>query len=142
MTAKEYLKQAYSIDQRINAKIEQITSLRELTMKASATLSDMPKGTCDVHSKESIIAKMLDLENEINTDIDELVTLKKEILSVIKSVDRAEYQTLLEMRYLCFKSWEQIAVELGYSLHHLYKVHNAALRACAETIKLIPKGIE
>ena len=142
MTAKEYLKQAYSIDQRINAKIEQIISLRELTMKASATLSDMPKGSRDAHSKENIIAKMVDLENELNTDIDELVTLKQEILSVIKSVDRADYQTLLEMRYLCFKSWEQIAVDLGYSLHHLYKVHNAALQACGETIKMIPKGIE
>ena len=142
MTAKEYLKQAYCIDQRINAKIEQVTSLRELTVKASATLSDMPKGTPNPHSKENIIAKMIDLENEINADIDELVTLKQEILSVIKSVDRAEYQTLLEMRYLCFKSWEQIAVEMGYSLHHLYKKHNAALRACAETIKMIPKSIE
>lgn len=129
MTVKEYLRQAYSIDQRINAKIEQVTSLRELTTKATATLSDMPGGTRNNHSKENIIAKMIDLEDEINADIDELIGLKQEILSVIKSVENTEYQTLLELRYLCFKSWEQIAVELGYSLHHLYKIHNAALSA-------------
>lgn len=142
MTVKEYLRQAYSIDQRINAKIEQVTSLRELTTRATATLSDMPSGTRNNHSKENIIAKMIDLEDEINADIDELIGLKQEILSVIKSVENTEYQTLLELRYLCFKSWEQIAVELGYSLHHLYKIHNAALSACAKTLKMIPKYIE
>lgn len=142
MTAKEYLRQAYNIDQRINAKIEQVTSLRELTTKATATLSDMPSGTRNIHSKENIIAKMIDLEDEINADIDELIGLKQEILSVIKSVENTEYQTLLELRYLCFKSWEQIAVELGYSLHYVYKIHNAALKVCSRTLKMIPKNIE
>lgn len=98
MTAKEYLRQAYNIDQRINAKIEQVTSLRELTTKATATLTDMPSGSRNIHSKENIIAKMMDLEDEINADIDELISLKQEILSVIKSVEHTEYQTLLELR--------------------------------------------
>ena len=31
MTAKEYLGQAYRLDQRINSKLEQVLSLRELT---------------------------------------------------------------------------------------------------------------
>ena len=127
MTAKEYLGQAYSIDKQINAKIEQVISLKELTLKASSALSDMPKGSRNVHSKENIIAKMMDLENEINADIDRLVTLKKEILMIIKSIDRAEYQTLLEMRYLCFKSWEKIAVEMGYSIQHIFRIHKKAL---------------
>ena len=36
MTAKEYLGQAYRLDQRINSKLEQIRSLRDLTTKATA----------------------------------------------------------------------------------------------------------
>ena len=40
MTNKEYLGQAYRIDQRINSKIEQVSSLRELATKATATISD------------------------------------------------------------------------------------------------------
>ena len=35
MTAKDYLTQAYRIDQRINSKLEQVASLRELTTKAT-----------------------------------------------------------------------------------------------------------
>ena len=129
MTAKEYLQRAYMIDQRINSKMEQVSVLRELANKATATLTDMPKGTHDVHSKENIIAKMVDLENEIKTDIGGLIDLKREIFSKIKSVDNPEYQTLLEQRYLCFRAWEQIAVDMGYSLQHTFRLHDKALKS-------------
>jgi len=72
---------------------------------------------------EDIIAKMVDLENEISADIDALVDLKREIVTAIKSVDNPEFRTLLELRYLCFKPWEQIALETGYDLRWLYRLH-------------------
>lgn len=128
MTAKEYLAQAYRIDQRINSKLEQIVSLRGLATKATSTLSDTPpSGTRNVHSMEGIIVKMMELENEINADIDVLVDLKREIISIIKKINNPEQQTLLELRYLCFKTWEQIAVDMGYSIQNAYKVHDRAL---------------
>ena len=128
MTTKEYLAQAYRIDQRINSKLEQIVSLRELATKATSTLSDIPpSGSRNVHSMEGIIVKMIDLENEINAYIDVLVDLKKEIMSIIKNINNPEQQTLLELRYLCFKTWEQIAVDMGYSIQNAYKVHDRAI---------------
>lgn len=131
MTNKEYLAQAYRIDQRINSKLEQIISLRDLSTKATSTLSDMPgSATRNVHSMENVVTKMIDLENEINEDIDTLVDLKKEFVSIIKKVNNTEYQTLLELRYLCFKTWEQIAVDMGYDLRYIHKLHNRALEDC------------
>ncbi|HCS74126.1 MAG TPA: hypothetical protein DIW17_09650 [Clostridiales bacterium] len=128
MSPKEYLSQAYRIDQRINSKLEQVVSLRELATKATSTLSDMPSsGTRNIHSMEGIIAKMVDLETEINKDIDTLVDLKREIVSLIKQIQNTEYQTLLELRYLCFKTWEQIAVDLGYSSKHVFYLHDKAV---------------
>ena len=74
MTAKEYLGQAYRLDQRINSKLEQVLSLRDLTTKATATMSDMPGGgSRNVYRMQDIIGKIIDLENEINGDIDQLV---------------------------------------------------------------------
>lgn len=132
MNAKEYLSQAYRIDQRINSKLEQVMSLRDLLGKANVTLTGMPKTpTPNPHSMEDIIVKMVDLESEINDDIDTLVDLKAEIMRCIKRVDNPEYQTLLELRYLCFKRWEKIAVEMGYDLRYVYKLHDQALEACA-----------
>ncbi|NRY61496.1 DUF1492 domain-containing protein [Clostridium beijerinckii] len=129
MTSKEYLAQAYRIDQRINSKLEQIVSLRDLSTKATSTLSDSPpSGTRNVHSMEGIIVKMIDLEKEINHDIDTLVDLKREIMSIIKKINNPEQQTLLELRYLCFKTWEQIAVDMGYSSQHIFRLHDKILK--------------
>jgi len=128
MEAKEYLSQAYRIDQRINSKLEQVMSLRSLLGKATGTLTGAPKAaTPNPYSMEDTIAKMVDLENEINSDIDTLVDLKAEIMRCIKRVENTEYQTLLEMRYLCFKRWEEIAFELNYSMQYAFRMHDRAL---------------
>ena len=128
MNAKEYLSQAYRIDQRINSKLEQVMSLRALLGKATGTLTGAPKAaTPNPHSMEDTICKMVDMENEINADIDMLVDLKTEIMTCIKQVGNPEYQTLLELRYLCFKNWEDISTEMDYSLRRLYELHNLAL---------------
>ena len=128
MDIKEYLSQAYRIDQRINSKLEQVMSLRALLGKATGTLTGAPKAaTPNPHSMEVTICKMVDMENEINDDIDTLVDLKAEIIQQIKRIENPEYQTLLELRYLCFKRWEEIVVDMGYSLRRLYELHNLAL---------------
>jgi len=62
--------------------------------------------------------------------------LKREIVKVIKTVDNIEYQTLLELRYLCFKTWEQIAVDMGYNVRHVYRVHDLAV----STIKITKRS--
>jgi adenine C2-methylase RlmN of 23S rRNA A2503 and tRNA A37 len=43
MTARDYLSQAYRLDQRINSKLEQVESLNGLATKVSSTLTGMPK---------------------------------------------------------------------------------------------------
>lgn len=128
MTVKEYLGQAYRLDQRINSKLEQVASLNDLATKATSTLTGMPKNPNQATSMMAdAIAKIIDLQAEINNDIDRLVDLKREILGMIKSVSNTEYQTLLELRYLCFKSWEQIAVDMGYNVRHVYRIHDEAV---------------
>ena len=129
MTTKEFLNQAYRIDQRINSKLEQIISLHELATKATSTLSDVPVSETKSQSwMADVITKIVDLETEINKDIRELVGIKKNIVSTIKKVQNPELQTLLELRYLCFRTWEQIALEMGYSIQNAYKLHDRAIK--------------
>lgn len=128
MTIKEYLSQAYRIDQRINSKLEQVRSLRELAEKATSTLSDTySSGNGNKQKMEGVIVKIIDLEDEIDEEIDKLVDLKHEIVSLIKQVKNPEYKTLLELRYLCFRTWEQIAVEMRYDLSWIHRLHKKAL---------------
>ena len=128
MTVKEYLGQAYRLDQRINSKLEQVASLNDLANKVTTTLTGMPKNPNRATSMMAdAVAKIVDLQAEINNDIDRLVDLKREIVGVIKTVNNTEYQTLLEKRYLCFDTWEQIAVDMGYNVRHVYRIHDDAV---------------
>jgi len=128
MTVKEYLSQAKFLDQRINSKIQQVAALNDLATKATSTLTGMPRNPNHATSSmEEAITKIIDLQAEINRDIDTLVDLKRDLSATIKAVGNTEYQTVLEKRYLCFQSWEQIAVEMGYDLRWLYRIHGKAL---------------
>ena len=130
MRAKEYLGQAYRLDQRINSKLEQIASLDELAMKCNLRLTGQPRNPDrGISNMAEAVCKIIDLQTEINYDIQKLVDLKREMVRVIKAVDNTEYQTLLELRYLCFKTWEQIAVDLGYNVRHVYRMHDEAVES-------------
>ena len=138
MTAKAYLGQAYRLDQRINSKLEQIASLNELATKCTYTLTGMPRNPSrNTSTMADAVAKIIDLQAEINRDIDRLVDLKREIVRLIKTVDNTECQTLLELRYLCFKTWEQIAVDMGYTIDNVYRIHRKAL-----SIVSIPESVQ
>ncbi|MBR4538450.1 MAG: DUF1492 domain-containing protein [Clostridia bacterium] len=129
MTAKEYLGQAYWLDRRIDSKLEQLSALRETTTKATSVMNDTPVShTRNMHSLQDVIAKIIDMENELNHDIDALVDLKKDIKRCIDAVENPEYKTLLELRYLTFKNWNEIAIIMSYEGRYVYKVHGAALK--------------
>ena len=126
--AKKYLSQAFGLNQRIESKIDQIAVLNDLATKATVTYSDMPKSpNRDGSRMEDAIIKIIDLEAEINQDMMKLVELKKDIIRRIKAVDGAELQTILELRYLSYMQWEEIAIELGYGIDNVYYLHRKAL---------------
>lgn len=130
MTSKEYLSQAYHLDKRIDSKIEQLKALNLLATKCTSTLSDMPKSQSISNSRlEDTVVKIVDLQEEINRDIDRLVDLKRDIVRAIKKVKKPEYQILLELRYLCFKTWEEIAVKMNCSIDNVFKIRKNALKS-------------
>jgi len=128
MNTKTYLSQARYLDMRIKSKLQQIESLNELATSCSSVLTGMPLNPNSGGSKMAdAVCKMIDLQNELKRDIEALVDLKKEIMNTIRLVADSEQQTLLEKRYLCFLSWEKIAVEMHYSIQHIYRMHDEAL---------------
>lgn len=128
MTAKEYLNQAYRLDQRIRSKQEQIASLNDLATSCSSSMTGMPHNPNHGTSRMAdTVCKIVDLQEGIAADMKELVELKAEIIATIKAVECIEYQLILEKRYISGKSWPEIAVDLGYKMRHLYKLHDEAL---------------
>jgi len=136
MTSKEYLLQARFLDASIRTKVEQIESLNDLATSCTAVISDMPRNPNRGGSRMAdAVMKIIDLQEEIKNDMIALVNLKREIMDVIKAVSSLELRTILEKRYLSFISWERIAVELGYSIQHTYRLHDIALKEVEEILK-------
>jgi DNA-directed RNA polymerase specialized sigma subunit len=128
MTAKEYLSQAFYIDKRIRSKEKQLDWVKDHSVYVSPELSDMPK-TSRAHRSalEEAVVKIVDLETEISNGISLLMQLKSSIAQTIRGINSMECETILEMRYLAFMSWEEIAVQLGYSQSYIYHLHRRAL---------------
>ena len=131
MNARKYLSQVYGLDTRINSKLEQAARLRALAQKTTTTFTTVRVKEPVRHSKmEDCVVRLVDLENEINRDIDQLVDLKRDVQHKIDSIENTDHKLLLELRYLNFKTWEQIAEEMHYSpesISWLHKLHRKAL---------------
>lgn len=128
MTAREYLGQAYRLDQRINSKLEQVSSLHALATKATSTISDMPGSPNRNNNRmEDIVVKIIELENEINADIDLLVTFKKEVPLVIESVNNMDERMVLRYRYVHNFTWSKIGDELNADERTVRRWHKLAL---------------
>ncbi len=129
MNAKEYLSQAWYLDKRIKTKEQQLDWLRSHAAYVSLKISDEPKVTVSGRRSpvEEAVVRIVELETEINNSIANLMMLKQEIGKAIKAVNNMECETLLEMRYLTFLSWEQIASQLDYSQDYIYHLHRKAL---------------
>ena len=141
MTAKEYLSQARTLNMRIKSKLQQIESLNELAASCNAVYSDMPRNPNRGGSKvERAVLKIIEVEESLKQDVEDLVELKREIMSAVRSVSDVELQALLEKRYLCFLPWDEIAAEMHYSIQHVYRMHGEALSRLSEIMRV--KNIE
>lgn len=126
MTAKKFLSRPYWIDQRIDKKQEEIDRLRAKLTKATAKLSDMPRGGSGGDWTDADV-KVLEMEDAIHAEILELCRVKREVFEVIDTVEDERYRTLLELRYRNYMTFEQIAVEMRYSWRQVMRLHAEAL---------------
>lgn len=137
MNAKEYLRQAWNIDQRIKDKLEQIKRLKEMATSVTSVISDMPRSASpNPHKMEDAVLSIAAMESEIDADIESLVNLKIEITRTIWRVEDANCRTLLEMRYISFRKWEDIAEAMGINVRWLHRLHAKALRLVGEFTKV------
>ncbi|UAC48671.1 DUF1492 domain-containing protein [Bacillus aquiflavi] len=136
MNAKEYLSQAFQLDQRINSKLEQVSMLRELALRTTSVLQDdKVQSTKQQSPMENALVNLLSLEEEINDDIDQLVDLKRELTTFIAEIANPSHRILLELRYLGGSTWDEVAAIMGYDVRWVYRLHRKALKEINELLK-------
>lgn len=136
MNAKEYLSQAFIVNKRINSKLQQVSALRSLALKVNSTFEEDKVSTTRKQSPmEDAIVKIIDLENEINSDIDDLIEIKRKIASEISLLTDENYKMVLELRYVALMKWEEISVATDYDLRWVYRIHNKAIKEFEKPLK-------
>lgn len=129
MKAKEYLRRAYNLGKFIDASLVELSKLREhCNIIRSLDYSKDKIQTSPENNMENAIIKLVDMENMINDKIDHLVDLKNEIRINIDKLPDDTDRLVLTYRYICFLSWEEIAVKMGYSYRNIHRVHAKALK--------------
>ena len=112
----------------INNKLAEIYQLKTMVCSISVSMNEDKVQTSQGNDiLGNSVAKIIDLENEINKAIDAYVNKKEQIISQIDSIqDIMEYQVLFS-RYIEFKTFEQIAVDNNYSVRQILRIHGNAL---------------
>lgn len=128
MTTKEYLGQIRNLDRRIYTKIEEREALKEILERVTSTLRERVQ-ISKRNTFEDAAVKLADLENTIGDEINRFIALKDTITKQIDNVEDNLFAALLSQRYLCMKTWEEIADGLNYDLRTIYKLHDRALKA-------------
>lgn len=129
MTAKEYLRQIGVLNAKINRKQKQVEELKLLaTSNGSVTAGDRVQSSPSPDKMSDIVARWVDMEEEITKMIDRLVDMKHRIIGEIHQLDDERYIRILEMRYVDQETWEQIAVNMHYSMQHVIRIHGHALQ--------------
>ena len=129
MTNKEYLRQAYRLDQKINSDIEEVARLREMAGNISSpVLGDKVQTS---RNRDGLFVrnmeKILLLEEKINREIDALVDLKSQMRDVIAAVQDTDERMVLRYRYIHNLTWEQIGNELDADKSTIRRWHGSAL---------------
>ena len=129
MTPKEYLKQAYRLDHRINSDIAELGRLREMsTSISSPSLGEKIQTNRNTDAPfVKCLERIYSLEEKINEEIDLLVNLKEEIRSVIDMVSNTDERMVLRYRYIHNYTWEQIGDVLGADSRTVRRWHGQAL---------------
>lgn len=137
MTPKEYLSRYREIDREIDGKINQLEQLREKAMRITTEPAEdgIPGAVSSAGDRlGDVVAKIVDLETEINVAVDRLVDTKREILGTISRINDPTLRNLLELRYINGCTFEQIAERMPYSWRQVIRLHGLALLKVKDVI--------
>ena len=128
MQVKEFLNKIRHIDMMIDCKCDQIKSLRDRLTSISCPMGEKVQSTKEPDKFIDPVSNIIELENEINEDIDKLVSLKREARRLIERLNNDVEKIVLYKYYFEGKTFEQVSVEMNYSWRRVNQIHSDALK--------------
>ena len=124
---KAYLQKYRAADDEINDLLREKERIMSRLTRMTSCLSGMPHGGGESDKITDGVAKVIELDAEIDRKVDALCDLRREVCSNIGTVNDATLRRILMLRYISGKTWEQIAVETDRSYQWVSILHGRAL---------------
>lgn len=134
--AKEYLEKIKWYDVLIDSKLEELANLNSLVRRITPVINTTGGGGTGNQDKlGDTIARIVDLQEEINMDVDMFVDRKREATKLLKRMENPLHYQILHKRYVLYKTFEQIAADTRYSYRNITHAHGRALQAFDKVLK-------
>nr|DAZ33224.1 MAG TPA: Protein of unknown function (DUF1492) [Caudoviricetes sp.] len=131
---KKYLNRAYKCTRK-KEMLEREYKQKQREVGNISVCYDEIK-TNNINSKvENKALELVRLKNDIDLHNVEIDRLRKDIECVIDKVDDDNLKTLLRLRYLEFKKWEDIMYILNYSRRNVFYARDKALKEVEKVLK-------
>lgn len=126
---REYLREIRHKYLYAQVLCERAQRYREMAMRATGRVTATRlSGTPRRSSLEDNVLSMMDTHRELQDQIRELMCETRRAEKLIASLGDERCHAVLQLRYLCGMSWEEVAEKLNYSVRWVHKLHGQAIR--------------
>ena len=124
---QHYLRSAWYYQKKADFLNEKIMVLLAKSTKMTTSYQDIPTfGGFEDH-RQQVIAEMVDTEREYRKMTQQCRNKLQEIAFFINQLESFQERIVLQMRYLYFENWQDIALRLNYEERQIYRIHGQGL---------------
>lgn len=117
-------------------KVRKLVSLREqekafrigLENPKAIEYNDMPSSNSQSDLSDNMVS-LERLEEKIQQKIDEIIVIRTDIEDKVTDMEDGTESDIIRKRYIEFKDWTVICVEIGYSWKQTHRIHSNALES-------------
>lgn len=110
MNVIDFLRQPQKLDLQIKNKLIEKQQYRDIALGITASMEGGRVSASGSKSKMAdAVNRLVDIETEIDHLVDKLIDTKKEVISTIEQVDNPIWYDVLHMKYIQYKTLQEIA---------------------------------
>ena len=129
MDAKEFLNQVKKLDLQITNKLIEKQQWKDIALGITANMDGERVQSSGAKSKMAdAIGRCVDMEAEIDSLVDKLIDIKKEVIWTIEQLDSPTEYNLMHLRYIQYIPLKDIAEKWGMEYTNVTTIHGRALK--------------
>ena len=135
MKAQEFLRQVRKLDLQITNKLIEQQQWKDIALGITANMDGERVQSSGATSKmANAVEKCVDMEAEIDSLVDKLIDIKKEVIQAIEQLDSPTEYDVLHRRYIQFLSLQDIADHYRKDYGWATTTHGRALKSLQEIL--------